>query len=161
MDRYTGAPPRLVPSQRIGRGSGAELILVEGDSAGKAVVRARDPRTQAVLALQGKPLNAARAKRAKVAANAHYRAIIDCLGAGFDPDVAPYRAHYDRVVLLFDPDADGIHAGALTLLFFATWMRAVLEAGMLLSVRAPIVTLEHERLSEPIHAVSPAKLQTY
>ena len=41
------------------------------------------------------------------------------------------------MVLLFDPDADGIHSGALMLLFFYQFMRPLLEAGKIEMVHAP------------------------
>ena len=58
-----GGVSKLEDSAVHGPGSGAELIIVEGDSAAAAVVRVREPRRQAVLPMQGKPLNAARASR--------------------------------------------------------------------------------------------------
>jgi len=39
----------------------AELFIVESDSAAEAVCAVRDARLQAVLAMQGKPVNARRA----------------------------------------------------------------------------------------------------
>ena len=62
-DRY-GAMSKLDDCTTCGPGSGAELFVVEGDSAAASVVRVRDPRHQAVLPMPGKPLNAARAPRA-------------------------------------------------------------------------------------------------
>ena len=49
-----------------GPGSGAELFIVEGDSAAASVGRVRDACMQAVLPMQGKPLNTTRASRRKV-----------------------------------------------------------------------------------------------
>ena len=65
QDRY-GAASKLDDCTACG--SAAELFVVEGDSAAAAVARVRDPRSQAVLPMQGKPLNAVRAPRAKVEA---------------------------------------------------------------------------------------------
>ena len=44
-----GAVSKLADSAEHGPGSGAELFVVEGDSAAAAVARVRDPRLQAVL----------------------------------------------------------------------------------------------------------------
>ena len=41
-------------------------------------------------------------------------------------------------MLLFDPDADGIHIGALVQLYFARWLPALVETGVLWLVRAPM-----------------------
>jgi DNA gyrase subunit B len=52
-----------------GANSGAELFLVEGDSAMTSASAVRDPQFQAVLAMQGKPLNALKASADKVHKN--------------------------------------------------------------------------------------------
>ena len=59
LARRSQAGVTLIESQR--HGAGCELFLVEGESAAGAVAAVRDARTQAVLACQGKPLNAWRA----------------------------------------------------------------------------------------------------
>ena len=74
-----------------GAGSGAELFLVEGESAAKAVVRARNPNVQAVLAMQGKPLNAWKASAAAVSSHAIYRELIAVLDAGWQDSLQPQR----------------------------------------------------------------------
>ncbi|MBU6282342.1 hypothetical protein KGQ64_08895 [bacterium] len=150
-----------------GPGSGAELFVVEGDSAARAVESVRDARFQAVLPMQGKPLNAVRATRRTVAANPLYAALVDAMGTGWDHDFDLAAARYERVVLLTDPDADGIHCGVLLLGFFHRWMRPWLEDGRVIAVQAPmfeIVPAEgapirafteedyRERLAELAHA---------
>ena len=49
--------------------------MVEGNSAALAVLQVRDPRLQAVVPMQGKPLNALRASDGKVAVNPFLSAI--------------------------------------------------------------------------------------
>jgi len=147
-DRY-GAPAKLDDSATHGRGSGAELFVVEGDSAASAVARVRDPLHQAVLPMQGKPLNAARAPRAKVESHPFFGPLAAALGVGFEATCDPRRLRYDRVLVLTDPDADGIHCGYLVLLFFHRWMRPLLDAGRIEVVRPPwgevVVSGEIER----------------
>ncbi len=53
-------------------------------------------------------------------------------------------ARYSKVVLLFDPDADGIHCGVLLLQFFYRWLRPYLEENHLFLVQAPLVEFTTE-----------------
>lgn len=145
-------PIKLMPCAVIGAGAGAELFIVEGDSAAGAVGAVRNAHDQAVLPMQGKPLNAWKAGTARVAANALYAMLATALrtpladaraGGGsaglmlHDPDSLPY----ERILLLFDADADGIHCGALMLMFFYRWMRPLLESGRVCLVRPPMFEL--------------------
>jgi DNA gyrase subunit B len=142
--RYSQARAKLADSEQHGPGSGAELILVEGDSAQDSVLAVRDARTQAVLPLQGKPLNAWAASRDKVEQQALFQQLAQALGLPSPtvlPDGGVAALRCERIVLLFDPDADGIHIGALVQLYFARWLPAVVEAGMLWLCRAPMYEL--------------------
>ena len=133
----SGGPVKLLDAAAHGPGSGAELFLVEGDSAAAAVARVRDPRRQAVLCMQGKPLNAARAARRKIDEHPFFGPLAAALGTGLEADCDPRRLRYDRVLVLTDPDADGIHCGFLVLLFFHRWLRPLLDAGRIEVVRPP------------------------
>ncbi len=117
-------------------GCGSELFIVEGDSAAKSVCRLRNMQLQAVMPMQGKPLNAYKAKADAVAKNKLYQTLL--LSLGCNSLAAPEKLRYDRIIFLFDPDADGIHIGALMLLFFYRWLRPILEGGKLFVVRAPL-----------------------
>ncbi len=134
---------KLEDCLRHGLASGAELFVVEGDSASIAVKVRRDPTFQAVLPMQGKPLNAVRAAGSKVGSNRQYRALIDTLGAGWGASFDLGKLRYDRVLLLMDPDADGIHCGALMLMFFYRWMRPMLDSGRIETVHAPMGEISH------------------
>lgn len=134
-------PLKLDDCTHHGIGSGAELYVVEGDSAAGAVSRMRNADYQAVLPMQGKPLNTVRATASKVAANPWFTALTAALGTGLGEAFTLQTLRYERVILLMDPDADGIHCGALVTLFFYRWMRPLLDAGRLGIVRAPLATL--------------------
>jgi DNA gyrase subunit B len=135
--RRHGGPAKLADCTTTGPGSGAELLIVEGDSAAAAVIRVRDPGRQAVLPMQGKPLNAARASRGKVLGHPFFGPLVAAVGAGAEADCRPELARYDRLLVLTDPDADGIHCGFLVLLFAYHWMRPLLDAGRIEMVRPP------------------------
>jgi DNA gyrase subunit B len=139
-------------------GAGTELLLVEGDSALASVAAVRNERTQAVLALQGKPLNAWVATQARVAAHAQYRLLAQALGlatptAITETEMAKLR--FERVMLLLDPDADGIHIGALLVLYVQRWLPALISSGKLFQLRAPMFELVCGVTGEVQHADNP------
>ena len=139
MSAWTPPSMPLADSQR--HGAGCELFLVEGESAAGAVAAVRDAPTQAVLPLQGKPLNAWRAGAARVAAYPLYRRLAAALCGADATDGAhlPLASlRFERLMLLFDPDADGIHIGALMLLYLKRFAPALLAQKRVWMVRAPM-----------------------
>jgi DNA gyrase subunit B len=137
---YRPSNAKLEDCREHGPGSGAELLLVEGDSALASVVAVRDERHQAVLALQGKPLNAWVATPARVAQHVQYQLLAQALGTVAGAVATP-SDRFERVVLMFDADADGIHIGALMVLYVQRWLPALIEQGRLWQVRAPMFEL--------------------
>jgi DNA gyrase subunit B len=157
---YSGKPMKFDDCVVHGRGAGSELFIVEGDSAASAVAAICNAQTQAVLPMQGKPLNALRASAERVGEFPLFKQLVAALGVsltdrktGEVSDIA--RSRFDRVLMLFDPDADGIHCGALMLMFFYRWMRPLLENGMVHMVRPPLFLLTAAEHDEPFHAYSP------
>jgi DNA gyrase subunit B/topoisomerase-4 subunit B len=137
----------FVDSAAHGPGSGAELFVVEGESAAAAVAAVRSARSQAVLPLRGKPMNAWRAGADKVRAHALYAQFAAALGVAdavalehADED-ALASLRFERVVLLMDPDADGIHIGALVLLYLQRWAPALIGTGRVMQARVPMFVL--------------------
>lgn len=142
--RFSQARAKFADCQQHGAGSGAELVLVEGDSAQSSVMAVRVERTQAVLPLQGKPLNAWTANAAKVEQHILFQQLAAALGLAKPTamtEVESAALRFERIVLMFDPDADGIHIGALMLLYFKRWLPALLTSGRVWMVRAPMFEL--------------------
>jgi len=144
---------------RAQTGAKPELFVVEGESAALAVTRVRDATSQAVLAMQGKPLNAIKATEKKLAAHPLFTALTDSLGTGRGDAFDLARLRYTRVLLLMDPDADGIHCGVLMLMFFHRWMRPLLDAGHVEIVRPPWGEVVPADGTAPQHACSEAEFQ--
>ena len=131
-----------------------ELIVVEGLSAAANVRRGRDANTQAILALQGKPVNAAKASRARVEKSLELQALASAIGCGTLTHFDLQAIRYKRIVLLFDPDADGIHCGALVQIYLHRYMPQLIESGAVAVVRAPLLELSLPGHAEPVHAYS-------
>ncbi len=128
---------KLFDSRQHGLMSEAELFIVEGDSAAEAVCAVRDPRTQAVLPLQGKPPNASKVSAGRVAASPFLAGLTQALGTAPGTALPFDELRYARVIILMDPDADGIHAGALLQIFLLRYMPALFDSGQVLIVHPP------------------------
>ncbi|WP_315043880.1 DNA topoisomerase IV subunit B [Faucicola mancuniensis] len=120
---------------------GAELFLVEGDSAGGSAKQARDRHFQAIMPLRGKILNSWEVSHDTVLASEEIHNI--AIAIGVDPnsdDLSELR--YDKICILADADSDGLHIATLLCALFVKHFSAVVEAGHLFVAMPPLYRID-------------------
>ena len=117
---------------------GAELFIVEGDSAGGSAKQARNRKHQAVLPLRGKILNVAGVSRDKLAANQQIGDIIQALGAGTRERYKEEDLRYDKIIIMTDADVDGAHIASLLITLFFKEMPQLIDNGHLYLAVPPL-----------------------
>lgn len=116
------------------------IFLTEGDSASASVVASRDPMTQAVFSLKGKPLNVHGMKLDQLYKNEEMFNVMSALN--IEDDIQNIR--YNKVVLATDADVDGMHIRNLLITFFLTYFEGLVISGHLYVLETPIFKVRNK-----------------
>jgi len=130
------------------------IFLTEGDSAGGAMIQARDVQTQAIYSLKGKPLNTHGLGRETVYRNEELYNIMRALGIEEDLD----GLRYNRVVIATDADVDGMHIRNLLLTYFLRFFEELVVTGHVYILETPIFRVRNK--AETVYCYSEAERNT-
>ena len=114
------------------------LLLVEGLSAGSAAVEARNVKTDCIYMLRGKIISPLKTSIDKILTNQEMSDIIKVIGCGFGKDFDVSKCQFNKIVITSDQDSDGADIELLLITFFYTYMRPLVEAGMLYRAGTPL-----------------------
>jgi DNA gyrase subunit B/topoisomerase-4 subunit B len=116
------------------------IFLTEGESASASIVMTRDPLTQAVFSLRGKPLNVHGMKMDQLYKNEEMYNLMSALN--IEDDLANLR--YNKVILATDADVDGMHIRNLLVTFFLTYFEALVMNGHLYILETPLFKVRNK-----------------
>jgi len=144
--------PSCLAASPKAKSSERELYVVEGDSAAKTAIDARNGMYQEVLGAGGKPLNALKATLAKVLAHEEIQNMLICLGADIktldpkaeNPTLSVDKLRAAHLIFLVDPDPDGYHIAVLFLAAIYRLMPDLLRQGRVWCVRAPLYAVVYK-----------------
>lgn len=116
------------------------IFLTEGDSASASIVASRDPLTQAVFSLRGKPLNVFGMKMDQLYKNEEMFNLMSALN--IEDEISKLR--YNKVILATDADVDGMHIRNLLITFFLTYFEGLVLNGHLYILETPLFKVRNK-----------------
>jgi topoisomerase-4 subunit B len=131
-------PARNNPS-REGREN--MIFITEGQSAAGSIVSSRDPMTQAVFSLKGKPMNVLGQKLNLLYKNEEMYSLMQALN--IEESISDLR--YDKVILATDADVDGLHIRNLLLTFFLHYFEPLVKLGYIYILETPIYRVRNKK----------------
>mgnify|MGYP006416891375 CR=1 FL=1 len=123
------------------RGDESTIFITEGQSAAGSIVSSRDPNTQAIFVMTGKPQNAFGRGKAEVYKNELLYNLMMALGVEDGID----GLRYNKVVLATDADVDGFHIRNLLLTFFLTYFEDLVVAGHVYILETPLFRVRNKK----------------
>lgn len=117
------------------------LFVTEGDSASGSITKSRDPNTQAVFSLRGKPLNSFGLTRKVVYENEEF----NLLQAALNIEDGLEGLRYNKVVIATDADVDGMHIRLLLLTFLLRFFPDLVKNGHIFILQTPLFRVRNKK----------------
>ncbi len=117
------------------------LFITEGDSASGSITKSRDPNTQAVFSLKGKPLNCYGLTKKVVYENEEF----NLLQAALNIEESLEDLRYNNVVIATDADVDGMHIRLLLITFFLQFFPDLVKNGHLYILETPLFRVRNKK----------------
>lgn len=117
------------------------IFITEGQSAAGSIVSSRDPLTQAVFSLKGKPMNVLGQKLALLYKNDEMYSLMRALN--IEESITDLR--FDKVILATDADVDGLHIRNLLLTFFLHYFEPLVKLGHVYILETPIFRVRNKK----------------
>ena len=117
------------------------LFITEGDSASGSITKARNPKTQAIFSLRGKPLNCYGLTKKIVYENEEFNLLQHALDieSGFDD------LRYNKIVIATDADVDGMHIRLLIMTFFLQFFPQLVREGHVYILQTPLFRVRNQK----------------
>jgi len=123
------------------RAKESTIFITEGDSASGSITKSRDPNTQAVFSLRGKPLNCYGLTKKVVYENEEFNLIQAALNIEESLD----DLRYNNIVIATDADVDGMHIRLLIITFFLQFFPDLVKNGHLYILETPLFRVRDKK----------------
>ncbi len=117
------------------------IFITEGDSASGSITKSRNPFTQAVFSLKGKPLNSFGLTKKVVYENEEF----NLLQAALNIEDGLEGLRYNKVVIATDADVDGMHIRLLLLTFFLQFFPDLVRQGHVYVLQTPLFRVRDKK----------------
>ncbi len=117
------------------------IFITEGDSASGSITKARDPKTQAVFSLKGKPLNCFGLSKKVVYENEEFNLMQHALN--IEDGIEGLR--YAKIIIATDADVDGMHIRLLLLTFFLQFFPDLVRQRHVYILETPLFRVRNKK----------------